>query len=363
MGVSDDRSRTAIVHDFFVTEGGAERVAIELASMFPDADVYTSFFDARRFGGRLDPARVHPWPAQRLVGPTHRFRSLLPLYPAWFSLLDLRRYDLVISSSVAFTHAVRTSAGARHLAYVHTPMRYAWDLDRYLAGSSAGLASRVGGRLARAPLQRWDRWAAGRPDVLVANSRTVQERIRRRWGRESTVIYPPVDVDEIQPGDRDDGFLLVAARLLRYRRVDLAVAAATRLGRDLVVVGDGPELASLRAAAGPTVRFEGFVPRPRLVKLMRTCSAYFVPGVEDFGIAPVEAMAAGKPVVAFGRGGVAETVIDGETGILFGEQSVDALCEALEELDGFRVDPDAIRARAAEFDASVFRAAIRRLVE
>lgn len=351
-------SRTAIVHDFFVQDGGAERVALELAAMFPEADVFTTFFDAERFRDRLDPSRVHTWPLQRVLGIPTGFRSLLPLYPAWFSWLDLRAYDVVISSSVAFTHAVRTRNDARHLVYVHTPMRYAWDLDRYLADSSTGGLKRFGARLARTPLQRWDRWASRKPDVLIANSATVQTRIRHRWGRSADVVYPPVPTDEIPVGDRDDGFLLVAARLLGYRRIDLVVDAASRLRRDLVVVGDGPEMAKLRDRAGPTTRFEGHVSRDRLVALMRSCHAYVVPGVEDFGIAPVEAMAAGKPVIAFADGGVAESVIEGETGVFFREQTVESLVRAIEHADERAWDVARIRGRAMRFSADAFRAGI-----
>jgi glycosyltransferase involved in cell wall biosynthesis len=357
-------ARSAVVHDFFVAEGGGEAVAVELSRLLPSASVHTSFFDARRFGARIDPARVHPWPLQRVVGPTRRFRSLLPLYPAWFSVLDLRDADLVVGSSVAFTNAVRTRPDALHVSYVHTPMRYAWDLDAYLAGSGAGTVARVGARAIRPTLRRWDRWAARRPDVLIANSATVRERIRRLWRRDAEVIHPPVDVDGVPLGTRDDGYLLVAARLLAYRRIDLAVAAATATGRDLVVVGDGPEGARLRAAAGPTVRFLGTVDRPTLVDLFGRCHAYLVPGVEDFGIAPVEAMAAGKPVVAFRRGGATETVIDGRTGVFFEEPTADALTEAVARVDALAgsLDRSAVRAHAATFATPVFRARMRDLL-
>ena len=313
-------ARVALVHDFFVPERGGERVALELAQLLPSATVYTSFFEPRQFGDRIDPSRVRTWPLQRLLGPTAHFRSFLPLYPAWFSTLDLRDYDLVVGSSVAFTNAVRTRPDALHVSYVHTPMRYAWDLDAYLAGSSDSRISAAAARMVRPTLQRWDRWAARKPDVLVANSATVRERIRRLWRRDAEVIYPPVDVAGIPLSDRDDGFLLVAAHLLAYRRVDLAVAAATALGRELVVVGDGPESARLRASAGPSVRFLGRVDRPTLVDLFTRCHAYLVPGVEDFGIAPVEAMAAGKPVIAFRAGGATETVVEGRTGVFFERQ-------------------------------------------
>jgi glycosyltransferase involved in cell wall biosynthesis len=362
VSVIGNRARVAIVHDFFVPERGGERVALELARLLPSATVYTSFFDTAAFGDRIDPARVRTWPLQRLLGPTQHFRSFLPLYPAWFSLLDLRDYDLVVGSSVAFTNAVRTRPDAIHVSYVHTPMRYAWDLDTYLAGSSDSRISAAAARAVRPTLQRWDRWAARKPDILVANSATVRERIRRLWKRDAEIIYPPVDVAGILLSTRDDGFLLVAARMLAYRRLDLAVGAATALGRELVVVGDGPESARLRGLAGPSVRFLGHVDRPTLVDLFARCHAYLVPGVEDFGIAPVEAMAAGKPVIAFRGGGATETVVDGRTGLFFDRPEVASLAEAIERLDGLVFTTAVIRSRAQEFDTAVFHARWRELV-
>jgi len=355
-------SGVAIVQDWLAAEAGSEWVTVELSRLFPQATVYTSFFDPRIYGGAIDARRVRPWPLQRLLGPTEHFRLLLPLYPAYFSMLDLRRYRLVISSSVAFTHAVRTAPGALHVSYVHAPLRYAWDLETYLERSSWSLPARVGARTIRPILRHWDRATAGRPDVVVANSEAVRERIRRLWGRESELIHPPVDVTGIPLSDRDDGFYLVAARMLAYRRLDQAVEACTRLGRELVVVGDGPERGRLEALAGPTVRFLGRVDRPTLVDLFARCHAYLVPGVEDFGIAPVEAMAAGKPVVGFRGGGVAETVLDGVTGVLYERQDTAALAEAIERLDGLALDPQSIRRQAEAFDVAVFRARWRELL-
>ena len=353
----------AVVHDFFVAEGGGERVAIELARLLSGTTVHTSFFDSARFGDRIDPTRVRTWPIQRLTGPTSHFRAFLPLYPLYFSTLDLRGAGLVVSSSVAFSKAVRTGQRDLHVSYIHTPMRYAWDLDAYLAGSSYSLPSRLAARSIRPALQWWDRETAGRPDVLVANSATVRERIRRLWGRDAEVIHPPVDVGEIAPSDEDDGYLLALARLLAYRRIDLAVEACNRLGRQLIVVGDGPEAGRLRRLAGPTVRFAGHVDRPRAVELLRRCHAYLVPGVEDFGIAPVEAMAAGKPVVAFRAGGATETVIDGVTGVFFDAQTPRSLAEAIERVDGLSFDRAAIRANAERFSTAVFRQRWRELFE
>jgi glycosyltransferase involved in cell wall biosynthesis len=351
----------AIVPDWLVVEGGAERVVLELTDLLPTSTIHTTFFDEARFGSRLAPSRVRTWPLQRVFGPSHRYRSFLPFYPPYFGAMDLSRYELVVSSSIAFPHAVKTGPKTTHVSYVYTPMRYAWDLDTYLDRSSFSLPTRLASRLLRPALRRWDKATAGRPDVVVAISRTVQKRIERLWGRESEVLYPPVDVDEIALSDQDDGHLLVAARLLAYRRIDLAVEAATKLGRELVVVGDGPERWRLQAMAGPTVRFMGHIDRPAVVDLIRRCHAYLVPGIEDFGIAPVEAMAAGKPVIAIGEGGAAETVIDGKTGVLFEGQTSDAVAEAILASDGLAFDPAVIRARAEEFSTARFRESWRAL--
>ncbi|HEY7023906.1 MAG TPA: glycosyltransferase [Candidatus Limnocylindrales bacterium] len=345
--------QAAIVHDYFVQDGGAERVAIELANLLPTARIFTTFFDAARFGDRIDPARVHCWALNEHFDED-RFRSLLPLYPAYFSALDLREFDLVVSSSSAFAKAVRTSRRHVHVAYIHAPMRFAWQFRDYERGSSLGTTARFAGSLLSAPLRTWDRRTAQRPTHLVANSAAVRDRIRSWWGRDADVIYPPVDTHEIGLSTVDDGYLLVVARLLAYRRVDLAVDAANATGRRLVIVGDGPERAALEKRAGPSVTFEGYVQRARLVDLLRRCSAYLVPGEEDFGIAPVEAMAAGKPVVAINRGGTAETVVDGVSGVLFEEQTEQALVAALDKLSNTRLDPAAIRRRAQRFDRGAF---------
>jgi len=348
----------AIVQDWFFTPGGSEQVALELAKLMPDADIYTSFADPSivdRLGSRL-----HTWPIQRLFPGSRSHRRFLPLYPLWFGRLDLHRFDLVVSSSSAFTKAVRTRPDAVHVAYVHTPMRYAWDLESYIAGATFSPGSRFAARTLRPWLQRWDRSTAVRPDVLIANSETVRDRIRRFWGREAEVIHPPVMISDISVSARDEGYLLIVARLLAYRRVNLIVDAATRLGRDLVVIGEGPEGAGLRERAGPTVRFLGNVDRPTVVDHLEGCHAYVLPGEEDFGIAPVEAMAAGKPVIAFRAGGALETVVDGTTGLFFDEPTVESLAEAIQRADGKTFDAAAIRANAERFEASVFR---RRFVE
>ena len=218
-------------------------------------------------------------------------------------------------------------------------MRFAYDPAAYFASRASASAPVPQARFSARHWRIWDRRTARQPDLLVANSETVRQRIREHWGRDAEVIHPPVSVSEFEVSTRDDGFLLIAARLLGYRRIDVAVRAATAARRQLVIVGDGPERERLESLAGPTVRLTGWLPRAELIDLFARCHAYVVPGEEDFGIAPVEAMAAGKPVVALARGGVAETVVDGVTGVLFDEQSPAALEQALERLDSLALDP------------------------
>lgn len=343
----------AVVQDWFFTPGGSERCAVEFARLLPRAPVYTSFFDPA-YAADIDLDRMRTWPLQRLLGPTRHYRVFLPLYPVWFSSLDLRRYDLVLTDSSAFAHAVRTGPRTLHVSYVHTPMRYAWNLDGYLRGSSLGPAARLGATGLRPWLQRWDRAMSRRPDVVVANSTGIRDRIRRLWDRDAEVIHPPVDASEIPLSRMDDGFLLVAARMVAYRRLDLVIDAANRLRRELVVVGGGPEEARLRAMAGPTVRFEGVVNRARLLDLFQRCHAYVVPGEEDFGIAPVEAMAAGKPVIAYRAGGALDTVVEGRTGVFFARADAADLAQAIEDAETRTFDAEAIRAHAMTFDTAVF---------
>jgi glycosyltransferase involved in cell wall biosynthesis len=347
-------ARSALVHDHFVGPGGAEQVVLELARLLPRSDFFTSFVDPPN-PAELDGRAIHAWPLQGMEAARRHYRSFLPLYPVWFEALDLRRFDLVVSSSSSFSKAVRTRGDARHIAYIHTPMRYAWDLDAYLRHSSISMPGRLGARMLRPMLRRWDRRTASRPDILIANSTAVRDRIRRYWNRDAEVIPPPVRLEDLNVSTRDDGYLLIVSRLLAYRRIDLLVSAASRLGRELVIVGEGPELRSLRALAGSSVKFVGRIERSDVAAYLENCHAYVVPGAEDFGIAPVEAMAAGKPVIAFRAGGALDTVIEGKTGVFFDRQTPGALADAITQLDATSFDGAAIRANAERFTPDVFR--------
>jgi glycosyltransferase involved in cell wall biosynthesis len=346
----------ALAHDFLNQRGGAERVVLTLSAMWPRAPIYTSLYRSASTFPEFSGRDVRTSVLQHL--PVDReFRALLPLYPAAFASLRVQA-DVVISSSSAFAHGIGRRPGSFHVVYCHTPPRWLYGSEYFRAGSPVG-------RLARPllpALRRWDQRAARRADLYVANSAVVQQRIASVYGRHAPVVHPPVDVERFHPTERGER-LLVVSRLLSYKRVDVAVRAATssRLGLD--VVGTGPELDRLRGIAGPTVEFHGPLPDTSVTELMERCTALCVPGAEDFGIAPVEAQAAGKPVVALAAGGALETVQDGVTGVLYGEPSPDALLRAVRRLDRLSTAPREIAACAERFSSGAFASRLSRVID
>jgi glycosyltransferase involved in cell wall biosynthesis len=351
----------AIVHDYLNQHGGAERVVLELASMWPDAPIYTSLYRPQSTLPEFRDRDIRTSWIDRLP-VDGGFRNLAPLYPAAFRSLGTLEQDLVISSSSGWAHGVRTGAGSTHVVYCYAPARWLYRPDGYL------------GRFTRqalltpwkGALRRWDRAAARRADAYIAISQNVRERIRVAYDIDAEVVYPPVDVERFTPRPRGER-LLVVSRLLPYKRVDLVVDAATRAGLGLDVVGVGPSLDDLRERAGPTVTFHGRLDDAAVTELMEGCRAVCLPGAEDFGIVPVEANAAGKPVVAFAEGGALETVQDGVTGALFGEPVVDSLLAAIRRADEIGTQPELIAEKARRFSQDVFRqelwSAVRRADE
>jgi glycosyltransferase involved in cell wall biosynthesis len=345
--------RVAITTDWLTSFGGAERVLQHLLRLYPNAPVYTSVYDPAGVPDDVRTWTIRPTSLQALPGVRYYSRALLPLMPRAFSKLDLTSFDVVISGASAFAKSVTTRTGAKHICYCHTPPRYLWDLwDEY--------RRRIPASTALTPLVAWlrmqDRASADGVDQFVANSKNVADRIARAYGRESVVVNPPVDTDRIRPtGRAPENFFLVVARLVAYKRIDLAVDACTRLGRELLVVGHGPERARLEKLAGPTVRFLGARSDAEVAELYARCRAFLFPGLEDFGIAAVEAQAAGRPVIAFAEGGAIETVIDGHTGVYFHQQSVDAVVDAVERFEAMTFDPKECRRNAERFDGAVFR--------
>jgi len=338
----------AIVHDYLNQRGGAERVVVELGSMWPDAPIYTSLYRPESTFPQCRELDVRTTFLNRLPVDRH-FRMLFPLYPAAFRSLGTIDADLVLSSSSGWAHSVRTSGRAFHAVYCYTPARWLYG-GEYM---NASLAQRILGPFRRG-FREWDRREARRPDLYIAISELVRERIRIRYGRDAPVVYPPVDVGRFRPTPRGDR-LLVVSRLLPYKRVDVVVDAATRAGIGLDIVGQGPSLPDLRARAGPTVRFHERLSDAEVTELFEGCRAFCLPGCEDFGITAVEANAAGKPVVAFGCGGALETLEEGVTGAFFDEHSVDSVLDAVRRSEAIAASPELIAERARRFSPEAFR--------
>jgi len=354
-------ARVALVHDFLVDVRGAERVFIALCDMFGDADLFTAVYDDRGTEGRFAHRRVHTSFLQTLRPSSRTFRTLLPLYPSAMESLDLRGYDLVLSSSSAWAHGVIPAEGAVHVCYCHNPFRYAWN------AREETLAAR--GPLGRAALglvfQRWRQWdwiAAQRVDAYVANSETTQRRVARYFGREATVLHPPVETARFAPGAVGDAYV-VLSELMPHKRIDVAVRAFNDLRLPLVVIGNGPDYRRLRRLAGPTVTFTGRVSDAEAPGRLASARALVVTATEEFGIAAVEAQAAGRPVIALADGGVRETVVEGVTGTFYASPDPATLAAAVRAFDPLAIDPRACVENAARFDVSHFRHGLRAVVD
>jgi glycosyltransferase involved in cell wall biosynthesis len=347
--------RVAIVHEWLTIPGGSEDVVIELLKMFPQAELFTTIYDPAPWPEIIKERTVHASFLNRIPGARRHYPKLLPLMNMAFRSFDLSDFDLVLSSNHACAKNVRTPPGALHVCYCHTPMRYAWD-GSFLEGEVGRVT-----RFLLAPLLWWlrrqDLKGSRGPDVLVANSRHVAARIERYYGRSAEVIHPPVDVGHFLSLKRSPlDFYLVFGRVVPYKRVDLAVAACARIGRPLKVAGDGRALEAVRAGAVEGTEFLGRVSEAERDALLSGARALLFPGEEDFGIVPVEAQAAGVPVIAYGVGGVAESVLDGSTGVLFDEQSVAGMAAAIERCERLDLDEEATRENARRFGRDHFRA-------
>jgi glycosyltransferase involved in cell wall biosynthesis len=356
--------KLGLVHDWLNQVGGAEDVLTELVKMYAGSPIFTSIYWREKM-----PAAWRDWPIRtlwmdRLPGIHQHHQRYLPLYPVAFSGLDLSDYELVISNKSGFCHGIKKGPHTTHICYCLAPTRYLWQLDAYMEREQfGGLVRSLVKPLIR-PLQHWDYRAAQQVDHFIAISTEIQERIKRYYNRESVVIYPPVDAAErFVPSSTTEDYYLVVSRLIPYKRIDLAVKACTILDLPLIVAGTGRDREKLEAIAGPTVKFVGYVPDKDLPDLMARCKAFIFPGLEDFGIAPVQAQAAGRPVMAFRGGGALDTVIPGKTGEFFDAPTVESLVKALLEFDAPCYSPAAIRAHALKFDSAVFREQLSAFVE
>ncbi len=357
-------ARVAVVHDWLTIPGGSEQVVLELLEMFPQAELFTSVYDPAPWPTQITERTVHSSFLSRIPGSARHYPKLLPLMNRAFRSFDLSGFDLVLSSSHACAKNVQAPPSALHVCYCHTPMRYAWD-EGFLEGEQVGRALRLVLPPLLARLRREDLAGAAGPDVFVANSGYVAERIERYYGRSAEIVHPPVDVEHYlelereQPGD----FYLAFGRVVPYKRVDLAVAACARLGRELRVAGDGRALEAVRAVAGERTRFLGKVTEGERDRLLSGARALLFGAEEDFGIVPVEAQAAGLAVIAYGVGGAVESVLDGRTGVLFSEQSVDGMVAAIERFEALDLDPQDARENARGFGRERFRAEMAAVID
>jgi glycosyltransferase involved in cell wall biosynthesis len=347
--------KIAVVHDYFTQLGGAEKVAEELYNMLPEADLFATVALKNRMPPSLQVVPICTSWMQKLPKMSEYYRLYFPLYPLAVSSMDLSAYDLVITSSSGYVKGVRANPDAIHVCYCHTPMRWVWSFDSYSSRESFGTGIRTVLPALIRGLRSWDEGAARQPDHFVANSRTVAARIQRAYGRSAEVIVPPIDIKRFRLSKEQDDYYVVLSRLVPYKRIDLAVSACTLLGRNLIVIGSGSAMQSLEAQAGPTVKFVGRASDADVEYYASRCRALIFPGEEDFGMAPLEVAAAGRPTIAYRAGGAIETVIENVTGVFFDKQTTENLAEGIERFERLEWSSASLRKHAEGFSTEVFR--------
>ncbi len=358
--------KLAFVHDFLLRMGGAEKVLQVLMEMYPDAPVYTLLYDEKKMGHLFPKERVRTSSLQKFprIPGVHKF--LFRSMPRAIEEFDFSGYDVVLSSSGAYAHGIVTNLDTRHICYYHSPMRYAWDYThRYLKDQDIGA---IGEWIASGMIHKvrmWDYLAAQRVDVPIANSKTVQGRIRKYYRQESTVVHPPVDVDRFEVHGKNEGYFLIVSQLARYKRIDLAVELFNKLGKRLVIIGQGSDRARLERLAANNIDFLGYKSDEVVKEYLENCRAFIFPGEEDFGIAPVEAMACGKPVLAYRKGGLTETMVEGVTGEFYNEPTVESMEAGLTQLliHEKEFDPQTIAKHAQAYSTKAFKKAMKSLIE
>jgi glycosyltransferase involved in cell wall biosynthesis len=363
MVVKASKRRTVIFHDNFAQMGGAERVAEELHRALPGADLATTLLVPERLSVYLRRATITTTWMQLLPMKARLFRWYFLLYPFAIEGIKLEGYNLIVSSCFGYAKGVRRPKNALHICYCHSPMRWVWRTSDYLAREKiTGLKRRLL-LLALAPLKAWEIRAARRPDFYIANSREVARRLRDIFGIEATVIYPPIDTRRFTVSSSVHDYFLVVSRLVPYKRIDLAIDACSRSGRRLKVIGGGPDMERLISLAGPTIEFLGRQSDEAVAEFVSHCRALIFPGEEDFGMAPLEANAAGRPVVAFRGGGALETIVQGLNGVFFDEPTVESLIASLERFEEMEWQPAAIRAHSEQFDRDIFQQRVRAFIK
>lgn len=356
------KPRVALVHDWFL-EGGAEKVVLELHRMFPEAPIYTSYCSPewqKKLGGQVVTGYLQKWPFSKL-------RKFLPkLRQRWFESLDFSNFDLVISSSGAEAKGIKIPEGTTHINYCHAPTHYYWNrYDSYIKNPGFGILNplaRLGLKVLLKPMRKWDLKAAQRPDYMIANSTFTQAQIKKYYHRDSTVIHPPVEIEKFLGGKTLPRHgMVITGRHVSYKRFDLAIQACTLLGLPLNVLGTGPETSKLKRMAGPTISFKGYVSDTEIVEILKSAEAFLFPGLDDFGLAPVAAMAAGTPVIAYKDGGSLDYV-NKDTGLFFEKPSVQSLVKALQEFSKHTYRPATIQKEAEKFSPEKFHQALQKFI-
>ncbi len=350
--------KVALVHDFLVKMGGAERVLKVLADLYPDAPIYTLLYDEKICGKTFPAGRVRPSFLQKFPKFLRkRQKYLFPLMPRAIESFDLSEYDLVISSSNAYAHGVLTSSSAKHVCYCHSPMRYAWDYaHEYMREQQVGGLKKFLIEKMMLNVRLWDQLAKDRVDFYIANSEHVRKRIRKYYREDAQVLYPPVETSRFQVSHQHKDFYLIVSTLSPFKKIDLAVQLFNKTGKYLIIIGTGSHFDYLRKIAAHNVVMMGWQEDKVVQEYLQNCRAFIFPGEEDFGIAPVEAMACGKPVLAYGKGGALETIIPGVTGELFYEPTVSSMEDALGRMiiNEPNYDPQKIRKHAERFSEEKF---------
>ncbi|MGZ3608648.1 MAG: glycosyltransferase [Ktedonobacteraceae bacterium] len=357
--------KVALAHDYLNQMGGAERVVLALHEMFPDAPLYTSIYDPQRVDAAFQSIDIRTSFMQKFPLVKKHHQPFLPFYPFAIERLDLRGYDLVLSSSSAFAKGIITRPETMHICYCHTPMRWCWNYEEYVEREHLGKISRAILPFFISGLRVWDQTSSMRVDHFIANSPVVADRIRKYYRRDSVVIPPPVEVSRFtfDPTNRPEDYFLIVSRLMPYKRIDLAIEACNHLHLPLVIIGSGRDENRLKRLAGPTIRFMGRLSDQEVLYYYAHCRALILPGEEDFGITPLEAQASGRPVIAYAAGGSLASIVDNVTGTFFYKQTVESLVKVLVSFDEHEYDPHTIYNHALEFDQPRFKRRIQQFIE
>lgn len=347
--------RIAIAHDYLIQMGGAERVVEVLHHLYPEAPIYTTVINKSRLLETLKDAEIHTTWLQKIPGIQKNFKSMLPLYPIAIRDFDFSDFDIVLSSSSAFMKSIQVPKNTFHLCYCHTPMRFAWDYDTYMEGQSKSNIMKSMLKMYMQRLKTWDKRTSQNVNQFIANSSVVKKRIQNYYQRDSDIIYPPINTSRFKSSQQIGDFYLVVSRLVAYKRIDLAVETFNQNGLPLFIVGEGTDKNRLMGMGKSNIHFLGRLPDEEVTELMSQCRALLFPGVEDFGITPLEANAAGRPVIAFQAGGALDTIVPKLNGVFFQKHEVWSLQGAIEEIESHAWNVEDIIAHAQKFDEMNFK--------